>query len=186
MLYLYIEINFNRLATYKRVKPVAKHKKNVMSKVNAKDAMMAKLLAITTANTTKTRGASGKITYLDRFVGILLNEDGTPGPAKTREAINAEMSYDICVEVREAQIASGEKSAPFNFDDVADLEEFAGVNEKCKNMIAAAVSDSNNSTALSYNAAYKEVWKVVKNGKLVSLAAKTATEVTEESELTES
>ena len=145
-----------------------------MSKLNAKDTMMAKLLAITTANTTKTRGASGKITYLDRFVGILLDENGNPGPAKTREQINAEMSYDICIEVRSSEIATGEKSEPFNFDSVEDLEEFAKVNEKCKNMIAAAVSDSNNSTALSYNAAYKDVWTVVKNGKLVSLAPKQA------------
>jgi hypothetical protein len=64
-------------------------------------------------------------------------------------------------------------------EDAKDLEIFADLNEKCKNQVAAAVSDSNNATALSYNTQYKDVWQVVKVGALVSLAPKQETVPTE-------
>ena len=150
---------------------------NVMSKANAaeptaKDQLMAKLMAITTANTVKGRGASGKTTYLDRFVSILLDENGVPTPGKTRTQIIAIMSYDIALEQRaEDKIASPELE-DFNLDNAEDLAIFAELNEKCKNQVAAAVSDSNNATALSFNTQYKDVWQVVKIGNLVSLAPK--------------
>lgn len=143
--------------------------------VNPKDALMAKLMAITTSNTVKGRGASGKTTYLDRFVKILLDENGQPiKPGKTRTQIIAIMSYDIAVEQREEEIATDPTKAPFDLDNADDLVIFAELNEKCKNQVAAAVSDSNNATALSYNALYKDTWKVVKEGALVSLAPKAA------------
>ena len=62
----------------------------------------------------------------------------------------------------------------FDLDNVADLAIFAEINNKVKNQVAAAVSDSQNATALSYNAQYKDVWTIVKEGNLVSLAAKVA------------
>lgn len=143
--------------------------------VNPKDALMAKLMAITTSNTVKSRGASGKTTYLDRFVKILLDENGQPiKPGKTRTQIIAIMSYDIAVEQREEEIATDPTKAPFDLDNADDLVIFAELNEKCKNQVAAAVSDSNNATALSYNTLYKDTWKVVKEGALVSLAPKAA------------
>jgi hypothetical protein len=40
-------------------------------------------------------------------------------------------------------------------------------------MVNAAISNSNNSTSLSYNEDYKDVWQVVKTGKTVALEAVT-------------
>lgn len=140
--------------------------------VSAKDDLMSKLIAITTANTVKGRGASGKTTYLDRFVNILLDENGQPTPGKTRTQIIAIMSYDIATEQRQAEQVENPEVADFNLDSAEDLAIFAELNEKCKNQVAAAVSDSNNATALSFNALYKDVWQVVKIGNLVSLAPK--------------
>lgn len=145
-----------------------------MSKASEqKDQLMAKLMAITTANTVKGRGASGKTTYLDRFVKILLDENGNPiKPGKTRTQIIAIMSYDIAVEQRQEEQATDASIPDFDLDKAEDLVIFAELNEKCKNQVAAAVSDSNNATALSYNTQYKDVWQVVKEGNLVSLAPK--------------
>ncbi len=139
-----------------------------------KNGLMAKLLAITVANTVKGRGTSGKTTYLDRFVAILLDEDGKPTPGKTRSEIIAIMSYDIAVEQRKAEQAENAELKDFDLDSVDDLAIFAEINNKVKNQVAAAVSDSNNATALSYNALYKDVWTVEKEGQLISLKAKLA------------
>lgn len=139
-----------------------------------KNGLMAKLLAITVANTVKGRGASGKHTYLDRFVSILLDENGKPTPGKSRSEIIAIMSYDIAVEQRQADQVEDKELKDFDLDSPADLAIFAEINNKVKNQVAAAVSDSNNATALSYNALYKDVWTVVKDGQLVSLKAKEA------------
>jgi hypothetical protein len=144
------------------------------AEVSAKDQLMAKLMAITTANTVKGRGASGKTTYLDRFVNILLDENGQPLPGKTRTQIIALMSYEIAVEQRESEQEANPETPDFNLDSAEDLAIFAELNEKCKNQVAAAVSDSNNATALSFNTQYKDVWQVVKVGNLVSLAPKVA------------
>ena len=136
--------------------------------------LMDKLLAITIANTVKGRGASGKTTYLDRFVKILLDENGQPTAGKTRSQIIAEMSYDIAVEQRKEEQLADATIADFDLDNVADLVIFAEINNKVKNQVAAAVSDSQNATALSYNAQYKDVWTIVKEGNTVALAAKAA------------
>lgn len=136
--------------------------------------LMDKLLAITIANTVKGRGASGKTTYLDRFVKILLDENGKPTAGKTRSQIIAEMSYDIAIEQRKEEQLADATIADFDLDNVADLAIFAEINNKVKNQVAAAVSDSQNATALSYNAQYKDVWTIVKEGNTVALAAKAA------------
>lgn len=155
-------------------------KEKVADQVSAKDDLMSKLIAITTANTVKGRGASGKTTYLDRFVNILLDENGQPTPGKTRTQIIAIMSYDIAVEQRQAEKLENPETPDFNLDSAEDLAIFAELNEKCKNQVAAAVSDSNNATALSFNALYKDVWQVVKIGNLVSLAPKSGTAASNE------
>ena len=149
-----------------------------MTKVQStQEALMAKVLAATTANVVKARGTSGKITYLDRFVKILLDENGEPiTKGKTRTEIIALMSLEICTEICE------DEGTVFSLETEEDTALLAEVNEKVKNQVAAAVSDSNNSTALSYNAKYKDVWVVVKEGSLVRLAHKTAVEATAETE----
>jgi hypothetical protein len=136
--------------------------------------LMDKLMAITVANTVKGRGASGKTTYLDRFVTTLLDENGNPTEGKTRTQIIAAISYDIALEQRAAEIAADPNVKPFDLDSADDLVIFAGINNKVKNQVAAAVSDSQNATALSYNAQYKDVWQVVKDGGKISLAPKAA------------
>jgi hypothetical protein len=136
-----------------------------MSKTqSAQEALMAKVLAATTANVVKARGTSGKMTYLDRFVNILLDDNGAPiTKGKTRTEIIALMSLEICTEICEGE------GTVFALETEEDMALLAEVNEKVKNQVAAAVSDSNNSTALSYNAKYKDVWYVVKEGSLVRL-----------------
>lgn len=127
-------------------------------------ALLNELLEITTEATVKGRGASGKATYLDRFVSALLNEDGQPTAPKTRTEIITEIAYEITIE----------KNPEFDVKDPEQKAEFIKLVNKVKHQVAAAVSDSNNSTALSYNASYKDVWQVVKDGKTVALTAKVA------------
>ena len=145
--------------------------------------LMEKLLAITIANTVKGRGTSSKTTYLDRFVAVLLDENGQPTKGKTRTEIIALISYEIALEQRDQDKAVDAETPDFNLDSPEDLIIFAEINNKVKNQVAAAVSDSQNATALSYNTQYKDVWMVVKQGNLISLAPKTAAvaeETTEE------
>jgi hypothetical protein len=148
-----------------------------------KKDLMELALAATTKNIVKARGASGRKTYLDRFVGTLLDADGNPVEPMERKAIIARISLDIAIEQRDDEIAAGVEgieafgSAPattegLHFSD-EDAELFATLNNKVKNQVAAAVSDSQNATALSFNEQYKNVWVVVKHtGGLVSLQAK--------------
>ena len=116
----------------------------------------------TTANIVKGRSGSGKTTYLDRVVKALLDEDGKPVAPKTRVELVAEISLEIAVE----------QNKNFSFENEDDVAAFAVINNKVKNQVAAAVSNSNNSTALSYNENYKDVWAVVKSGGKVSLIEK--------------
>lgn len=132
-------------------------------------------MQLTEANTVKARGGSGRKTYLDRFVETLLDENGQPTEPKTRVGIISEISLSIALE----------KNPEIDLTTEEGKEEFAKINKKVKPMVNAAISDSNNSTALSYNEEYKDVWEVVKHpGKLVSLQTKVveATEKQEEAE----
>ena len=140
--------------------------------------VMQKLLAITTANTVKARGTSGKTTYLDRFVAHLLDENGNPTEGKTRTELIALISYDIALETRAEEKLEDASIADFDLDSVSDLAIFAEINNKVKNQVAAAVSDSQNATALSFNAQYKDVWTVVKEGNKVALAPKEVAKAT--------
>lgn len=129
-------------------------------------------MALTSENIVKGRGGSGRTTYLDRIVDCLLDENGQPTEPKTRVQIVAEVSLNIVNEQAETAIAEGiEGALPFDFDNEDDIANFKVVNLKVKPMVAAAVSNSNNSTALSYNDKYKAVWQIVKEGNTVALSA---------------
>ena len=144
-----------------------------MSKKEGKLDLMAMALQSTTANIVKGRGASGKTTYLDRFVNTLLDEDGNPIEPKERLSVIAEMTLEICQEQRESEKANDDTIEDFTLTasrDTADDEIFAKVNNKVKNQVAAAIANNQNSTSVSFNEKYKNVWQVVKKGSKVSLA----------------
>ena len=144
-----------------------------MSKKEGKLDLMAMALQSTTANIVKGRGASGKTTYLDRFVDTLLDEDGNPIEPKERLSVIAEMTLEICQEQRESEKANDDTIEDFTLTasrDTADDEIFAKVNNKVKNQVAAAIANNQNSTSVSFNEKYKNVWQVVKKGSKVSLA----------------
>jgi len=144
-----------------------------MSKKEVKLDLMAMALQSTTANIVKGRGASGKTTYLDRFVDTLLDEDGNPIEPKERLSVIAEMTLEICQEQRESEKANDDTIEDFTLTasrDTADDEIFAKVNNKVKNQVAAAIANNQNSTSVSFNEKYKNVWQVVKKGSKVSLA----------------
>lgn len=144
-----------------------------MSKKDGKLDLMAMALQSTTANIVKGRGASGKVTYLDRFVNTLLDEDGNPTEPKERLSVIAQMTLEICMEQRESEKADDDTAEDFTLTaerDSADDEIFAKVNNKVKNQVAAAIANNQNSTSVSFNEKYKAVWQVVKKGSKVSLA----------------
>ena len=144
-----------------------------MSKKEVKLDLMAMALQSTTANIVKGRGASGKTTYLDRFVNTLLDEDGNPIEPKERLSVIAEMTLEICQEQRESEKANDDTIEDFTLTagrDTADDEIFAKVNNKVKNQVAAAIANNQNSTSVSFNEKYKNVWQVIKKGSKVSLA----------------
>lgn len=124
----------------------------------------------TTANTVKSRSGSGRLTYLDRFVSALLDENGQPTDPKGRIAVISEISLAIVTEA----------DPTFDFSTDEMKEEFAKINNRVKAQVNAAISDSQNSTSLSFNEKYKDVWAIVKGGnKMVSLVAKGSEEAAE-------
>lgn len=137
----------------------------------SKKSLMEKAMALTTVNIVKGRGGSGRKTYLDRIVENLLDENGQPTAPKTRTEIIAEVSLAIALEHRETEMAADPEVQAFDFNNEDDVAAFKAINLKVKPMVAAAVSNSNNSTALSYNDKYKNVWQIVKEGNTVALAA---------------
>lgn len=137
--------------------------------------LLALAIEQTIENTSKGRGGSGRTTYLDRFVSTLLNEDGQPTEPVHRKVVMAKISLAICLEKRAEEQAGDASISDFTLtkgEDTEDNQTFKAINNKVKHQVAAAISDSQNSTALSYNEKYKNVWVVVKgeNG-LVSLAS---------------
>jgi hypothetical protein len=130
-----------------------------MSKDKTPD-LLAQVLARTEANIVKKRSGSGKNTYLDRFVGALTDEEGNPTEPKTRTQIIAEMSLAIVQEKAE------ERGTPFQLTESGDGEDdllLAEVNKKCKNQVASAIANNQNSTSISFNENYKDKWKVNKH-----------------------
>ena len=131
-------------------------------------------LAATIANTVKGRGASGKTTYLDRFVETLLDENGQPTAPKKRTLVIAEISLAICLEERAEALAAGTATQPFTLTKESNTEDdamFKACNLKVKNQVAAAIANNQNSTSISYNEKYKDVWSVAKHADgMISLA----------------
>lgn len=144
-----------------------------MGKKEGSVDLMAMALQSTTANIVKGRGASGRVTYLDRFVNTLLEDDGeTPTAPKERLRVIAEITLGICQEKRAAEQAEDSTLPDFALTpsrDTEDDKEFAKINTKVKNQVAAAIANNQNSTSVSYNEKYKDVWQVAKSGSKVSL-----------------
>lgn len=149
--------------------------------------LMAMASQLTAEATTKRSSGSGRTTYLDRFVGILLDENGQPTEPKSRQKIITEMTVDIVLEDREAAIAAGKtdkegnplaefdltKNEDGEFNTPADVKEYQKVTKRVKNMVAAAIAKNQNATSISFNEKYKDTWYVAKHpGGLVSLAPK--------------
>ena len=128
----------------------------------AKPTLLELAMAETSKNIVKGRSGRGGVTYLDRFVKALLDENSKPTEAKSRVELTAAISLDMALEQVEK----------FSFENEEHVAEFAKINTKVKNQVAAAISDSQNSTSLSFNDKYKEVWTVVKEGGKVRLEAK--------------
>lgn len=143
-----------------------------MAKATNKPSLLELATSYTEENIIKSRSGSGKITYLDRFVKCLLDEDGNPTEPKLRSDIVAEMSLEIAIELNPGFAFQDEDGEPIQ----ENIEEFKAINKKVHPMLNAAVSNSNNATALSYNEKYKDTWQVVKDGKYVSLAPVDETE----------
>lgn len=150
---------------------MAKNKENL----NVDQDLLALAIEQTIENTSKGRSGSGRITYLDRFVNCQLDENGKPLAPVHRKVIMAMISLEICQEKRAEDQASDETIPDFTLtkgEDTEDNQIFKAVNSKVKHQVAAAISDSQNSTALSYNEKYKNVWVVVKGeNSLISLAS---------------
>lgn len=135
--------------------------------------LLDRVKARTEQNVVKSRSGSGRVTYLDRFVDVLTEDDGkTPTPPKDRLDVIAEISAQILQE----QLEKEGKLDQFELTDSKDGEfdlMLAEINKKVKAQVASAVADNNNSTSISYNEKYKNDWEVVKEGKTVALLPKT-------------
>lgn len=155
---------------------MAKDQKN--EKPSNKLDLIAMASQLTAEATTKRSGGAGKTTYLDRFVGILLDENGKPTSPKSRQDIITEMTVDIVLEDRAAAIEAGKTDKEFDltknedgeFNSPADVKEYQKVTKRVKNMVAAAIARNQNATSVSFNEKYKDTWEVAKHpGGLVSL-----------------
>lgn len=133
-------------------------------------SLMEQISQRTKQNIVKTRSGSGKTTYLDRFVDVLTDENGNPIEPKTRTQIIAEISCQIVAEELDG--------APLELTETMDGPHdllVADVNRKVRNQVASAIAKNNNSTSVSYNEKYKDIYEVVKgDGGLVSLVRKNA------------
>jgi len=141
-----------------------------------KNSLLEAVMARTESNVVKGRSGSGRTTYLDRFVDILTDEDGNPSEPMDRTDIIAHISLQILEEEIERQEKAGERTEAFSLTESKDAPDdllLAEINRKVKAQVASAVADNNNSTSISYNENYKDKWEVVKEGKMVSLKAKT-------------
>ena len=141
----------------------------------ANPELLAKALKVTTDNVVKKRGGgTSRTTYVDRIVSCLLDENGQPTEPKTRVQITSEVSLEIVLEERAMEIDACEDGSieEFSFENEDDLALFTKKNELVKKQVATAVSNSKNQNAISYNDSYKDVWSVVKDGKMIALEAK--------------
>lgn len=136
-----------------------------------KNSLLEAVKARTEANVVKSRSGSGKVTYLDRFVDVLTDDEGNPTAPKERLDVIAEISLQIL----EEQLTKDGTLDQFELTESQDGPwdiMLADINRKVKAQVASAVADNNNSTSISYNEKYKDKWEVVKDGKMISLVAK--------------
>jgi len=125
----------------------------------------------TESNVVKSRSGSGRTTYLDRFVGVLTDEENNPTEPKDRVEIIAEISAEILQEQLEKDGTLDQFELTESKDGPFDVM-LADINRKVKAQVASAIANNQNSTSISYNENYKDKWEVVKDGKMVSLQAK--------------
>lgn len=136
-----------------------------------KNSLLDLVKARTEANVVKSRSGSGKVTYLDRFVDVLTDADGNPTEPKDRLDVIAEISAQILQEQLEKDGTIDQFELTETKDGPFDVM-LADINRKVKAQVASAVADNNNSTSISYNEKYKDIWEVVKSGKTIALARK--------------
>lgn len=136
-------------------------------KVSLLDAVRAR----TEENVVKSKSGSGRVTYLDRFVDVLTDEDGNPSEPKTRTDVTAEISAQILQE----QLEKENRVDDFELTQTKDGEfdiMLADINRKVKAQVASAVADNKNSTSISFNEKYRDIWEVAKEGSMISLVRK--------------
>ena len=113
----------------------------------------AAALAKTRANVQK--GRSSKTgTYLSMFVELLNGKDEETG--MTRIEIISDISFDIL----DAQY---ELEGGLDLDNPEHDEAFTKMNEKVKAQVAAAISNSQNNTSLSFNPNTKDKYELQHN-----------------------
>lgn len=158
-----------------------------MTKVSKSNSLLEQVLARTESNIVKKRSSGGKSTYLALFVDVLTDEDGKPTAPKTRTDITALMSFKIVSDKVAQDLAEGKRETEFALTQEGTSEDdmlLATVNKKCKNQVASAIANNNNSTSISFNEDYKNKWRVEKHpGGLISLVdLENDEEVSEEAE----
>lgn len=107
---------------------------------------------LTEANVVKGR-RSRTGTYLAAFVALLIKKN--ENTALNRVEIISEISADI--------IEATYKEEGVDFENPEHVEAFAGINKKVKAQVAAAVSNSQNNTSMSYNPDYKDKYTLNKS-----------------------
>ena len=137
------------------------------------NSLLDAVKARTQQNVVKSRSGSGRVTYLDRFVDCLTDDEGNPTEPKSRVDIISEISCQILEEQLQAENRVDEFELTDSKDGEFDLM-LAEINKKVKAQVASAVANNNNSTSISYNEKYKDVWEVVKEGNMISLIRKAA------------
>lgn len=121
-----------------------------MGKIKSIEEMEARALELTMSNVRKGRTAKTG-THLGAFVNKLLGLDEST--AKTRTEIISSISIGNC---NEAFAETG----GFDFENPEHIEAFAVENKKVKPMVAAAISNSNNNTSLSFNPTTKDKYEL--------------------------
>jgi len=121
-----------------------------MSKNAKLNDLEQKALELTRANVSKGRAARTG-SYLTKFVDILDGRD--EATALTRIQIIAKMSVGICSEDFAAD-------GGLDFENPEHVEHFGEVNKKCKSQVAAAISDSQNNTSMSFNPNTKDKYQL--------------------------
>ena len=90
-------------------------------------------------------------TYLSRIVA-LLNEEASEESPLTRQQLIAYIALDIVAETFESE-------GGYDPENEEHAEYFAKVTAKCKNQVAAALSNSQNNTSLTFNPQYADTYE---------------------------